>query len=92
MTAPLVGMVDDMMGIPYGSARYDECFPPLRMSIPGYHGPVPYDNNSRRCGYCDKPATNQCGKCKKIRYCGIECQRAHWKQHKSGCQDHSPKS
>jgi MYND finger/Plasmid pRiA4b ORF-3-like protein len=37
------------------------------------------------CGAEDKK-TNLCGRCKKARYCGAACQRAHWGKHKAECQ------
>ena len=30
--------------------------------------------------------TMLCGKCKRVRYCGRECQKAHWKSHRLTCQ------
>ena len=27
-----------------------------------------------------------CGACKSVRYCGKECQTAHWKDHKAECR------
>jgi len=26
-----------------------------------------------------------CGACKTVRYCGVECQTAHWNDHKAEC-------
>uniref|UniRef100_K3WSB4 MYND-type domain-containing protein n=1 Tax=Globisporangium ultimum (strain ATCC 200006 / CBS 805.95 / DAOM BR144) TaxID=431595 RepID=K3WSB4_GLOUD len=44
----------------------------------------------RRCGFCDKKAAKgaelkRCTRCKCTFYCGAECQRAHWKDHKLNC-------
>jgi len=43
-----------------------------------------------RCGHCqkEKPPSqlSSCGRCKNIRYCGSECQRADWKRHKKSCK------
>jgi hypothetical protein len=30
--------------------------------------------------------TKKCGQCKKVSYCGRECQRKDWKQHKPKCR------
>ncbi|GLE02220.1 hypothetical protein PINS_up011058 [Pythium insidiosum] len=44
----------------------------------------------RRCAHCDKKAPKgselkRCTRCKCTFYCGAECQRAHWKDHKISC-------
>ena len=44
------------------------------------------------CAYCSAPGARAiCTRCMNARYCGSECQRAHWKQHKPNCKkkDHS---
>ena len=39
------------------------------------------------CIMCGKPdAKSACGRCKTVRYCGAQCQRAHWPTHKSECK------
>lgn len=38
------------------------------------------------CGKCGKGGKNkQCARCHKVAYCSRECQRLHWKVHKSSC-------
>ena len=37
---------------------------------------------------CDKYGKNACTGCKLVRYCGRECQRGHWGEHKRECQEH----
>ncbi|KAJ0403789.1 hypothetical protein ATCC90586_003781 [Pythium insidiosum] len=44
----------------------------------------------RRCAFCDKKAPKgselkRCTRCKCTFYCGAECQRSHWKDHKISC-------
>ena len=43
---------------------------------------------NERCGYCQKrtPSLKSCLGCHKVSYCGRDCQRAHWKQHKDYCK------
>jgi hypothetical protein len=44
-----------------------------------------------RCAFCDRGSENglklkPCPRCKRPCYCGVECQRAHWKGgHKTNC-------
>ena len=38
------------------------------------------------CPVCDEVAKNRCSRCTNIWYCGRECQRKDWKQHKKECQ------
>ncbi len=43
------------------------------------------------CGSCGAPPAigtelMRCGRCRSVAYCGKECQRAHWKQHKGACK------
>jgi hypothetical protein len=37
------------------------------------------------CAVCKRPATSRCSKCKRVWYCGRECQVADWKSHKPEC-------
>jgi len=37
------------------------------------------------CVVCQKPASSLCANCKSVRYCGRECQKSHWPQHKKSC-------
>ncbi|KAF6749845.1 hypothetical protein DFP72DRAFT_911887 [Ephemerocybe angulata] len=30
----------------------------------------------------------KCSACKLVSYCGTQCQRGHWKEHKSACKEH----
>lgn len=41
---------------------------------------------STPCVMCLKPATKQCSGCHAFWYCGIDCQRKHWRTHKNECQ------
>jgi len=38
-----------------------------------------------RCTVCWRHATDLCGRCKVVRYCGLSCQRDDWKTHKVLC-------
>jgi hypothetical protein len=43
----------------------------------------------RECAYCQTTScddTKCCGKCKRVNYCGVVCQRAHWSAHKADCK------
>lgn len=39
------------------------------------------------CEHCSKcgPRFKKCGRCKLVYYCGVECQTAAWKDHKTEC-------
>jgi len=50
-----------------------------------------------KCACCGKiKGTNtglnlsSCGRCKAVKYCGRDCQRAHWKIHKKNCKPVEP--
>ena len=35
---------------------------------------------------CTVPAVHRCGRCKKVAYCGTECQHEHWSVHQEECK------
>ncbi len=46
------------------------------------------------CAWCGEVARDQdgscvklkqCGRCRKVGYCSVECQKSHWKTHKKEC-------
>ena len=37
------------------------------------------------CVCCNKPASAACSRCNLTYYCGRECQKQHWSQHKKTC-------
>jgi hypothetical protein len=39
-----------------------------------------------RCGVGGGAAAKRCGACMAVAYCGAECQRAHWAEHKAACK------
>ena len=45
------------------------------------------ERNCAACGVWDRTGDNhrRCNACKLVYYCGKECQKAHWKLHKSVC-------
>ena len=38
-----------------------------------------------RCARCGAEAGKRCGACGIAPYCGADCQRAHWAEHKTAC-------
>jgi len=38
------------------------------------------------CGFCGALAEVKCSTCKSVYYCDRNCQKRHWKQHKTGCK------
>ena len=57
----------------------------------GYNdiGAAKMDNSERkRCGNCGKEGQNMrcCAACGQVRYCDRDCQKRHWKQHKTVCR------
>ncbi|XP_063708582.1 zinc finger MYND domain-containing protein 10 homolog [Culicoides brevitarsis] len=37
------------------------------------------------CNSCMKEAQKKCGRCQKVYYCSVECQKLDWKVHRKGC-------
>ncbi|KAJ3896384.1 hypothetical protein GG344DRAFT_72217 [Lentinula edodes] len=37
------------------------------------------------CVVCGKKTVSKCSRCLSMEYCGVECQRIHWKEHKPTC-------
>ena len=42
---------------------------------------------ARVCVQCGAVPLSQCSRCKAAYYCGVECQRKHWKSHKDVCKE-----
>ncbi|KAF8917230.1 hypothetical protein CPB85DRAFT_1286551 [Mucidula mucida] len=38
------------------------------------------------CQACGKDTPMQCGRCKKVKYCGVAHQKQDWKNHKAYCK------
>eukprot|EP01122_Echinamoeba_exundans_P004502 TRINITY_DN14558_c0_g1_i1.p1 TRINITY_DN14558_c0_g1~~TRINITY_DN14558_c0_g1_i1.p1 ORF type:complete len:219 (+),score=31.46 TRINITY_DN14558_c0_g1_i1:130-786(+) len=48
---------------------------------------TPDNENIATCAKCGNPNNlMQCSGCKRVRYCGRECQVSHWKVHKAACK------
>ena len=47
--------------------------------------------NERKCSYCgtQSDAVKKCSRCGEAQYCGQDCQRKHWKEHKLVCHPQS---
>lgn len=43
---------------------------------------VPKENS---CAHCSRPSDKRCGRCNKVHYCSVECQKHNWKAHKPNC-------
>ena len=46
-----------------------------------------YSPDQKHCAWCDKflERTLLCPTCRSVSYCGIECQRDHWPEHRKCC-------
>ena len=58
--------------------------------------PVAGDDSDEICANCGKQGSDtvklkSCTACRLVKYCGVECQRAHRKQHKKACKQHAAK-
>ncbi|VUC21996.1 unnamed protein product [Clonostachys rosea] len=59
----------------------------LLASVADGDAPLPPSNQCAKCGKDSKAARLMaCGKCKTVKYCGRECQVAHFKEHKALCR------
>ncbi|WAQ93734.1 FBX11-like protein [Mya arenaria] len=60
----------------------------MRDNDTGCQNPQEVFKEAGSCSYCQitNVPLKQCSSCKKIAYCGRECQSAHWKKHKPICQ------
>ena len=45
----------------------------------------------RICSICKKPTDKTCARCRKARFCSVECQRKGWPTHKKTCKEYSKK-
>jgi hypothetical protein len=46
------------------------------------------DDQIAKCAYCNNAADNLkiCRSCKLVQYCGVDCQKSHWRNHKPICK------
>ncbi len=58
----------------------------LKTHFPDYFATT-RDQNSK-CDYCGVTGMmlKTCARCKKVCYCGLECQKVHWSNHKVNCK------
>jgi len=42
------------------------------------------------CWECGEDPTVECAMCGRARYCGVECQKAHWEWHRNACRSLRP--
>lgn len=63
----------------------------LLMKTQGIHS-MP-ETVAKACSYCARNrellATKLCSRCRAVRYCSVDCQRAHWPFHKGLCHPSS---
>lgn len=71
----------DMLSLPLESSH---------SSIPTSSSPatIPVRNHCATCGICEGGVVKLsiCSKCKAVRYCSVQCQKADWTTHKSTCK------
>lgn len=46
---------------------------------------IEYFMDDPKCANCGKDASNRCSRCKQEWYCGKDCQKLRWKEHKGFC-------
>lgn len=57
------------------------------MPVPVAESLITVRNNSEECHSCRVMfAKYSCAKCQAVKYCSRECQKLHWKAHKTKCQ------
>jgi hypothetical protein len=50
------------------------------------------EEENKECSWCKMPSKYSCSQCKKVKYCGRDCQRSHWKNgHKQECEKRGDK-
>ena len=64
------------------------CTEPTSSLLPEDKEP-PVTSSDKSCTYCMVKLSKvmTCSSCHNVSYCGIECQRKHWKVHKSSCRN-----
>lgn len=80
-----VGISYELSGIDihFEKCTWDDPLNPIRF-LGVFHdmgGNQAYD----LCVRCAKQGTLQCGRCGLVRYCSSDCQKVHWTQHKTVC-------
>lgn len=65
--------------------------PAARSAAPSPLAAAPPADDSPCCAACGQPEgmavkLKRCSGCHAVRYCGADCQRAHWRAHKAACR------
>lgn len=62
---------------------------PLSLALKGNLIGIEKLSSWRMCQYCNAVEKDllKCGKCKIVHYCGVECQKKDWTQHKKVCKN-----
>lgn len=61
-----------------------------RCSCCRFGAPSTIAHRCAACGLRDSVKLSRCSRCRGVRYCSAECQRRHWKEHRSQCSAASP--
>jgi hypothetical protein len=73
------------IGLPFSTSDPGDTAAELKGMIDSVEEPAGKKDSCQGCGQPGKPKLLVCSRCRGVKYCSAECQKADWKMHKGAC-------
>jgi hypothetical protein len=73
------------IGFPFPTSDQGDTAAELKGMVDSLEEPAGKKDLCQKCGQPGKPKLLVCSRCRGVKYCSAQCQKADWKMHKSAC-------